>query len=50
VLGGLGEFREHLGGNLSITLLQGIGRSVEVHEMDSVRIIAAIHALRDREK
>ncbi|NER50140.1 MAG: 3-dehydroquinate synthase [Symploca sp. SIO1A3] len=31
---GLAEFREHLGGELTITLLQGIGRGIEVHEVD----------------
>jgi 3-dehydroquinate synthase len=31
---GLNEFREHLGGQLSITLLEKLGKGVEVHEMD----------------
>jgi 3-dehydroquinate synthase len=31
---GLNEFREHLGGQLTITLLENLGRGVEVHEMD----------------
>ncbi len=30
----LSEFREHLGGTLSIPLLEGIGRKVEVHQID----------------
>ena len=30
----LSEFREHLGGELSIPLLEGIGRKIEVHEID----------------
>jgi 3-dehydroquinate synthase len=34
ILQGLEEFREHLGGELSITLLQEIGVGVEVHEVD----------------
>ncbi|MDB5249936.1 MAG: aroB [Segetibacter sp.] len=34
VLLGLQEFREHLGGRLTITLLTAIGRGKEVHEMD----------------
>ena len=38
VLKGLADFREHLGGELTITLLAEIGRGVEVHEMDE-RII-----------
>ena len=33
VLDGLEEFREHLGGELTVTLLAAIGRGVEVHEM-----------------
>jgi 3-dehydroquinate synthase len=50
VLAGLEEFREHLGGELTITLLQEIGRGVEVHEMNQPKIIAAIHELRGRKK
>lgn len=34
VLVGLREFREHLGGQLTIMLLEAIGKGVEVHEMD----------------
>jgi len=48
VLFGLEEFREHLGGELTITLLSEIGRGVEVHEMELPQVIAAIHELRDR--
>jgi len=48
VLKGLEEFREHLGGRLTVTLLNGIGRGVEVHEMHSATIIAAIHELEQR--
>ena len=35
VMRGLEEFREHLGGELSITLLSAIGVGVEVHEIDN---------------
>jgi len=35
LLDGLEEFREHLGGELTITLLMDIGRAVEVHEIDT---------------
>ncbi len=31
---GLSEFREHLGGELTLTLLEGVGKKVEVHEVD----------------
>jgi 3-dehydroquinate synthase len=48
VLGGLNEFREHLGGELTVTLLHAIGRGVEVHEMNPPRVIEAIHELRER--
>jgi len=34
LLKGLADFREHLGGELTVTLLAGIGHGVEVHEMD----------------
>jgi 3-dehydroquinate synthase len=33
ILAGLEEFKEHLGGQLTITLLEQIGKGVEVHEM-----------------
>ena len=35
VIKGLGEFREHLGGRLTIMLLEDIGRGVEVHALDT---------------
>jgi 3-dehydroquinate synthase len=35
LLDGLEEFREHLGGELTITLLRGIGRGEEVHAIDA---------------
>lgn len=34
LLAGLDEFREHLGGRLTITMLQGIGRPTDIHEID----------------
>ena len=46
ILTGLEEFREHLGGELTITLLQGIGRGVEVHKMDLAKIVAALEELK----
>jgi 3-dehydroquinate synthase len=48
VLKGLEEFREHLGGQLTITLLQGVGRGFEVHEMDSTVVLTAIRELHSR--
>ena len=50
ILDGLEEFREHLGGRLTITFLKAIGRGVEVHEIDPKKVVAAIHELRDRTK
>jgi 3-dehydroquinate synthase len=48
ILGGLEEFREHLGGELAITLLRGIGEGFEVHEMNLAKVAEAIHELRKR--
>ncbi|MBT3191734.1 MAG: 3-dehydroquinate synthase [Verrucomicrobia bacterium] len=42
ILKGLEEFREHLGGSLTITLPQGIGSKIEVHEMDTDKLIEAL--------
>ena len=42
LLAGLGEFREHLGGQLTITLLEGIGRPVDVHQIDAALMTRAI--------
>lgn len=41
-LTGLDEFREHLGGDLTVMLLEGIGRGIEVHEIDEERMVASI--------
>ncbi len=46
LLKGLEEFREHLGGELSITLLSGLGSEAEVHTMDAELIADAINWLR----
>jgi 3-dehydroquinate synthase len=48
ILDGLREFREHLGGELTVTLLEEIGRGAEVHEIDEARMHAALAWLRDR--
>ncbi|SEK18898.1 3-dehydroquinate synthase [Parapedobacter koreensis] len=44
---GLDEFREHLGGRLTIMLLQGIGKGMEVHTMDASRVLAAASMLQN---
>ncbi|HWG85481.1 MAG TPA: 3-dehydroquinate synthase [Deinococcales bacterium] len=48
VLAGLEEFREHLGGPLTITLLRGIGSGFEVNDMDEGTVREAIGVLRAR--
>jgi len=48
VMRGLKEFREHLGGELTVTMLDDIGAGVEIHEMDEVRILEAIDWLERR--
>ncbi|HEX9046343.1 MAG TPA: 3-dehydroquinate synthase [Verrucomicrobiae bacterium] len=50
ILAGLEEFREHLGGDLSITLLTAIGRSTEAHTMQPEQIAAAVAELRTRDQ
>lgn len=46
ILEGLEEFREHLGGELTVTLVPKIGQKLEVHEMDRDLILAAMEDLR----
>lgn len=49
VMRGLAEFREHLGGELSVTLPSALGRGVEVHVMDEDAIEQALLDLRERD-
>jgi 3-dehydroquinate synthase len=49
MLEGLEEFREHLGGRLTITLLHAIGAGFETHEMNSPTIKDAILELQARQ-
>jgi len=49
LLDGLEEFREHLGGELAITLLKAIGEGFEVHEVNLARMIDAIYELKERQ-
>jgi 3-dehydroquinate synthase len=49
LLRGLQEFREHLGGELTITLLRDIGVGEEVHQMDTQEILRALVWLRRQE-
>ena len=48
ILAGLREFREHLGGELTITLLTGIGTGHEVNEMDEAVILDSLAWLKNR--
>lgn len=43
---GLEEFRQHLGGRLTITLLEGVAQPVDVHEIDEAAMRHAIQAVR----
>lgn len=45
ILAGLEEFREHLGGELAVTLVPEIGRKIEVHQMDTRMIVEALEEL-----
>ena len=49
ILEGLEEFREHLGGQLTVTLVPKIGEKIEVHEMNRVKILNAVVELRQRQ-
>ncbi|MDX6682238.1 MAG: 3-dehydroquinate synthase [Solirubrobacteraceae bacterium] len=46
VLDGLEEFREHLGGRLTITLIDRVGSAFEVHELDERLVLEASALLR----
>jgi 3-dehydroquinate synthase len=45
LLRGLADFQEHLGGELTVTLLEDIGRGIEVHEMDLEMVSGCIEWL-----
>jgi 3-dehydroquinate synthase len=55
VMRGLEEFREHLGGRLTVMLLRGIGSAFDVHEIRpevmirSIGMLMRIHAARSSE-
>ena len=48
ILRGLEEFREHLGGELTITLLKAIGQGCEVHEVNLPKVIESIYEMQAR--
>lgn len=43
---GLEEFRQHLGGRLTLTMLERVGRPIDVHEVDGPAMRAAIDRVR----
>ena len=47
LLEGLEEFREHLGGRLTVSLLHAIGDAYDAHEIDPAGVRKAIDRLRD---
>ena len=47
LLSGLEEFRQHLGGRLTITMLKAVGKPIDVHEIDSDAMRASVEQLRD---
>jgi 3-dehydroquinate synthase len=50
ILRGLEDFREHLGGRLTLLMLRDIGDPVEVHEVDREVMIRSIEVLRRLEE
>ncbi len=48
VIKGLRDFQEHLGGELTVTLLDDIGVGIEVHEIDEMLMLEAIAWLKSR--
>jgi 3-dehydroquinate synthase len=47
VFDGLDEFREHLGGELTVLMLQDIGSGTDVHQIDPALVGECIDELRD---
>lgn len=39
---GLEEFRQHLGGRLTVTMLSAVGHKLDIHEIDRAAMLAAI--------
>lgn len=46
IFDGLEEFRQHLGGRLTLTMIRGVGSAVSVHEVDRAAMEQAIARLR----
>ena len=48
VLDGLDEFREHLGGQLTVLLLEDVGQGIDAHQFNEVLLGECINELRTR--
>ena len=48
LLAGLREFQEHLGGELTVTLLRAPGDGIEVHQIEPEKVVASLRWLRMR--
>ncbi len=48
VAASLEEFREHLGGSLSVTLLTGLGAAIEVHDIDLPTMFDCVRSLAEQ--
>jgi 3-dehydroquinate synthase len=48
VIEGLDEFREHLGGELTVLLLEDVGKGVDAHQLDEALLGQCIDELRTR--
>lgn len=47
LMAGLEEFRQHLGGRLTITMLRSVGDPIDVHDIDLQKMESAILMLKD---
>ncbi len=48
IFDGLEEFRQHLGGRLTVTMLRAVGQSIHVHEIDQSAMRKAIEVVREQ--
>ena len=48
MFGGLEEFREHLGGLLTVLMLKGVGEGFDVHEMEEDLLESCMDELKGR--
>jgi len=46
LLAGLEEFRQHLGGRLTVTMLRGVGEPINIHEIDTRGMLKASRELK----